>query len=101
MTSIRNRSTALRRSLLLLTAFAFAIAGPSFAQAPCPSAPERSAAVPTEFTGEFDRGTPVYRLPSISVLASRRLAVVEAQPRRRDATVQRVPAQPARGRSAS
>ncbi len=101
MTSIRNRSTAVRRPLLLLSALGFAIAGPSFAQLPCPSAPERSAAMPAEFTGEFDRGTPVYRLPSIRVSASRHLAVVDARPRRRDARVEPVPVQPVRGRAPS
>jgi hypothetical protein len=36
------------------------------------------------FTGEVERGTPVYRLPAITVSASPKAAVVEAQTQRRD-----------------
>ena len=52
--------------------------------------------VAAEFTGRFDRGTPVYRLPSITVSASRNEAVAEARAPKRDARDPR-----SRGRTAS
>lgn len=45
--------------------------------------------VEARFTGELDRGTPVYRLPAITVSASRTQAVVEARAQKRDAREQR------------
>lgn len=38
-----------------------------------------------EFTGQFDSGTPVYRLPPITVSASRNEAVADARAQKRDA----------------
>jgi len=45
--------------------------------------------VEAHFTGEFDRGAPVYRLPSITVSASRNEAVIEARAPKRDAREQK------------
>jgi hypothetical protein len=45
--------------------------------------------VEVRFTGELDRGTPVYRLPAITVSASRADGVVEARAQRRDTREQR------------
>lgn len=42
--------------------------------------------VVAEFTGELDRGTPVYRLPSISVSVKRSILALET-PHKRDAAV--------------
>jgi hypothetical protein len=46
-------------------------------------------AVEARFTGALERGTPVYRLPAITVSASRSEPVVEARAPKRDARDQR------------
>ncbi len=68
------------------------VAGVAFAAAwvwdvPTASADKISVQAPTEgvFTGKFDRGVPVYRLPSITVLANR-----NAEPARRSAQARSV-----------
>jgi len=45
--------------------------------------PARAQIVAT-FTGEFDNGTPVYRLPSITVVAHRKAAVAKTERQRSD-----------------
>ncbi|HZI83686.1 MAG TPA: hypothetical protein VFF44_07210 [Casimicrobiaceae bacterium] len=97
-TNSASRSVAVRTTLLLMTAFSLAVgAGPSLSEVACPSVAEKGAGtLVAEFTGEFDRGAPVYRLPPVSVSVSRSLAVAEARAQKRDARIQA-----ARARSAS
>jgi hypothetical protein len=76
-----TRSRAVRSILRLLTAIW--IATGSTASLPQPMtaiAGERSSRplVLAVSTGQFDRGTPIYRLPSITVSARRNVAALES-----------------------
>jgi hypothetical protein len=86
---IRTLTALLHRRLprrAVATLFWFAFALPALAQAGCPSAAEKPAGtLVAEFTGRFDRGTAVYRLPAVNVSAPRTVAVIEAQSPKRDA----------------
>ena len=87
LVSRREASTRLaRRWLPLLVALALAgAANVSVAQAPCAPAPGPAGAVVAQFTGRFESGAPVYRLPALTVTAARNLAVVEGTAVKRNA----------------
>jgi hypothetical protein len=79
----------LQPGLAILFWFAFAL--PALAQAGCTPAAEKPAGtLVAEFTGTFDHGTPVYRLPAVKVSAPRTVAVVEAQVPKRDGPARQV-----------
>jgi hypothetical protein len=84
--SARRRAFA---GATLLTVFWLAFATGAAAQVACPPAAERaSRALVAEFTGSFDRGTPVYRLPSMSVTVGRTVAAADARGQKRDPRAQ-------------
>jgi hypothetical protein len=65
-----KRGRRVRGAAPILTALLFALVGPVLASAP--AAAGGPAAQPPEegaFTGRFDRGVPIYRLPSMTVSA--------------------------------
>jgi hypothetical protein len=82
-----TRSRAVRAALRLLAAIWIAAdAGAALPQPAATLAGEHSAGAPVVavFTGQFERGAPVYRLPSLTVSAPRRsVAALEgAAPKR-------------------
>ncbi len=71
--ALRYRGTRWSWSLLVAVLFAVGfveLAGDRVVQAPAPAAPT-DARVEGVFTGEFVDGVPVYRLPSLTVVADR------------------------------
>lgn len=100
---VLTRSRVVRAALRLLTAAWIATeAGTALPQPTTTIAEEHAARAPVVavFTGQFERGAPVYRLPSVSVSARRSVVAFEAQQHdARRARAVRVPA--ARAGSAS
>jgi hypothetical protein len=81
-----TRSRAVRAALRLLAAIWIAAdAGAAVPQPAATLAEEHSAgaAVVAVFTGQFERGAPVYRLPSITIAAKRNVARFEAGAQKR------------------
>ena len=96
---VLTRSRVVRAALRLLTAAWIATeVGAALPQPTTTVAEEHSARAPVVavFTGKFERGVPVYRLPSLRVSASRPVAL-EATAQKLDAREQRA----ARSRSPS
>jgi hypothetical protein len=76
-----TRSRAVRSILRLLTAIWIATGSTAALPQPMTAlAGERSSQPPVlaVFTGQFDRGTPIYRLPSITVSGRRNVAALES-----------------------
>jgi hypothetical protein len=65
-------------ALVLVTAASFASAQPTCV--PPDAGP--SGTLAAEFTGRFESGTPVYRLPRVTVTAGRNVTVVEGEARK-------------------
>jgi len=77
---VRETVTA-RSSAAALAVVGFAVApGGLLAESSCiPTGDPAPRALVAEFTGRFDRGAPIYRLPSITVSATRNQTMIEAR----------------------
>ena len=86
------QSIAVSSAALLLTGIVLLTASMSIGSAIERNLPNAQSA--GRFTGEYANGSPVYRLPPVTVIADRKIAASEAE--ERSAHVEEARAQPAR-----